>query len=262
MRVQRWWFSLFGLLVMLSWARPVQAEDINQAVQLYKKAYAQLKLANYRKALVLFTQARENLPKERRYRKTFVAFQYFIGLCHFHLNNKRQARRLLKMYLESKYKKPQKARKAKRFLYLMNNPPAIRRATPRRRVVVRRSPPVRRVDPPVRSAPPIRRPATPPVKKNGGGVHPGAVVITVVGVAAVAGGVVAGVLAQGKVDEAQANYRKLSTSLSAQASNVSGPYREGESFALIANSLYIGGGVVTGVGILLLATWRTAPAKK
>ena len=251
----------------LAWllvSRPCHAEDINQAVKLYKKGYAQLQRARYKKALSLFTQARENLPKERRYRKTFVAFQYFIGLCHYHLGHKKRARRSFEVYLQSGFKQPQKAKAAKQMLAKLKTPVVPQKRQPP--VVTRRAPP--RIPPPRRpqrpaiTAPTLRRSAPPKKQASGGGVHPGAIVVFATGVAAVVGGVVAGVLAKEKVDEAQETFRQLSRSLSASAKEVSVPYREGENLANLSNSLTIGGGVVAGVGVLLLITWRTRPSAK
>ena len=81
---------------------------------------------------------------------------------------------------------------------------------------------------------------------------------TGLGVLSVGAAVVVGVIAQQNMNGVQTKYLELQNQANRNAGSISFVAREALMQGTVANALYIGGGVLTATGVVLLFTWKSA----
>lgn len=250
---------LLGLYIMLLFgfgSSPAWASDVQRAVKMYQSGFSAYSQNQFKQAVVRFKQARKLLPLLGRYNKTRAELDRLIGFSYYKLGQDNKAFILLNQYRRSPYLQKSKIPEVNRILLLLRkrmglDQPAVRRVKkiPPRRVRKRRVVVLR------------RRPAPPRMSRKVKGFrpHPVAWATVGLGVLTVGAAVVVGVMAQQNMDGANTKYLELQNEASRNAGSISVVAREALMQSTVANALYIGGGVLTATGVVLLFTWHSAP---
>lgn len=238
------------------WTCPAYAgSDIERSVESYKRGYSLYFEKKYTLALQYFLLSYRSLPQVKRYRNTRNVLNFFIGDCYNHLGQKRDTYVYFKAYVDALRKSPkrhtskkyQKAlritKKLEKAFGLKSQGRSIARQT-QQKLQKSISKPKRTQPRAIRIVPKPRSP------------HIGAWLVTGVGVATLAGGLLAGILAHTSLQQAQAAHSTLRNQPQPPARQVTQPAQRALAQSTAANTLYIAGGSLTGVGIVLLFTWR------
>lgn len=235
----------------------VQAADVEQSVKLYQKGYAAFANGEHRMAIQWFRASQQELPKLERYQKTRVELDRLIGISLYHLREFKASYSLLDSYLRSPSRRKNKVPEVQKIWLELRSrlgltvsqtsPPVERRiVVPDPRPPVERKPPVedvRVVTPPRVPPPTSRRP------------HSGAWTVATLGIATLGVAVVMGVVAQQNMNGVQERYNRLVPLPDREAQAISQSSREALTQSTVANVLYVGGGVLTLTGTVLLFTW-------
>lgn len=245
---------LMGLLCWLGlpgWAWSQKTQEAQTARRIYIEGARFLQQKRYEEASVQFRLAYRLLSKEykqgnRSFAGALRKLRYFLGLCYFKMKKYDEAKKFLDRFLETetrrtgpRYLRAQKMR-AEVVRQLALRPRPRPRPRPRREA---KPPPRPRTIILEKGPPQIRWRATP-------------FVVMGLGVAALIAGGVTAALTNGAVQERDDTYQKLLdvTETDPFSTPVAQAHHKAETLAITTNALFIGGGTLTGLGLILVFT--------
>lgn len=230
-----------------------QGEQESQvARRIYIEGARFLQQKRYEEASVQFQLAYRLLSKEyeennrpARLLGALQKLQYFLGLCYSQLKKYDDAKTYLTLFLQSS-EQGERREKAQRML-----------AEAERQIALRPRPrPRPRIDapPPRPQTIIIEKPVGPPPMRW----RPAPFIIMGLGVATLAVAGVMGALSNGAVQERDNKHKNLLDSSDPFSTPVADIHRKAETFAVVTNSLWIAGGVISATGLVLVfAVGRT-----
>ncbi len=247
---------LLGLLpVSQVWAQKTQ--ETQTARRIYIEGARFLQQKRYEEASVQFHLAYRLLSKERnpRVQGALRKLRYFLGLCYFKLKKYENAKKYLALFVRtttskgsSRYLRAQKmlaVAKAQIALRPRRRPPSrvVRRPPPRPRVII-----IKKI---------IKKTVIAPTRPW----RAWPFVVMGIGALGLAAGGVVGAMTNNAVKERDDTHQNLLDASDPFSTPVAALHHKAETLALTTNALFIGGGVVTALGVILIFTSGRGPAK-
>lgn len=253
---------LCGAIPLLGvWSAPCAhaqgSSDTRTARRIYIEGMRFYNKKRYEEAKVQLALAKRLLPKTKRYTKAHEKLSYYLGRCHFALKEYEAAKRHLQSFLQSKSTDEEKRSNATKLL--KEAKAALEKANKPKVIVV------------PNTTKPDKRVTVVVIPKDEGGATQKAgpwrvwpFLIAGVGVLAAGAGGLMGFLSMNAQQSRDQKYEELKGTASGTATppaqEVTQLHSQAQTFALTANALYIGGGVIAATGIVLILTVGRGPA--
>ena len=268
--------GLVGGLVSPSQAEAKEEYSIKDARRFYITGMRYYHKGKYTVAEAQLALASRLLPTTKRYAKAHRRLRYYLGICYVKLKQYRKAKRQLEHFLKTS-KDASRRKKAQALLVKVNRKvaamPSPKRETapaprPRQTIVVvpkertQPKPRTRKVkvvvvkdrrQPPPQAPPQMRWQAWP-------------FIVMGVGVGGLIAGGVFGYLTNDALQQRDQTYDTLAQGMTPAnpplGIEIAIHHRKAENMALIANASFIGGGVLTATGLILVLTVGRVPVQK
>ncbi len=246
------WMAGTGVGLQQVWSQ--STNEAQTARRIYIEGARFLQQKRYEEASVQFRLAYKLLSRQYRNGKTSLAgalrkLRYFLGLCYFKMKAHKKARRFLRLYLRTKGVRGPRSLRAQRMLAETERQIALLPKPRPRPRVVKPPPRPRTIIIEKRVGPPQMRWRAAPF------------VILGLGVATLAAAGALGFVTNNTVGERDSLHQNLLDASEPFSTSVADAHRRAETFALVTNSLWIAGGVLSATGVILIFTVGRTPVE-